>query len=207
MIAAGPEAVKLRAVPVRILDTLPDSNYHGCHLKPMPENIDSILEALAPFLISELRALGYSSSSPERDDLLQEIRVRIWKALRDREGKINFFNAYVKKIVFSVFINEVNKLARERRLIDAAGNDRDVIKGTEGDHAGSGNTLRQTIIESLETLGAAKRRAIELRFEGYTFVEIAALNRWSIRKAWGVYYQGIAELKDRLAKGGIHYED
>ena len=168
----------------------------------MPENIDSILEALAPLLISELRALGYTASSPDRDDLLQEIRVRIWKALRDREGEIIFFNAYVKKIVLSVFINEVKRLARERRLIDAAGNDRDMKKGREGDHAGSGETLRQTVVESLETIGAAKRRAIELRFEGYTFVEIAALNRWSVRKACAVYYQGIAELKDRLAKRG-----
>ncbi len=173
----------------------------------MAEYIDSILEALAPLLISELRALGYTASSPERDDLLQEIRVRIWKALRDREGKIIFLNAYVKKTVFSVFINEVKRLDRERRLIDAAGNDWDVIKRRGGDRAGSGDTLRQTVIESLETIGAAKRRAIELRFEGYTFVEIAALNRWPLRKACEVYYRGIAELKDRLAKRGIHDED
>jgi RNA polymerase sigma factor (sigma-70 family) len=173
----------------------------------MPDNIESILEALAPLLISELRALGYTASSADRDDLLQEIRVRIWKVLRDREGEIFFFDAYVKKIVLSIFIREVKKRARERRLINAAGTDGDLIRGGRGHQAGSGDRLKETVIESLGTLGAAKRRALELRFEGYTFAEIARLNHWSLRKACGIYYRGIAELKDRLAKRGIHDED
>lgn len=173
----------------------------------MPDNIESILEALAPFLISELRALGYTTSSPDRDDLLQEIRVRIWRVLKDHDGEIKFLDAYVKKIVLSVFIGEVKKRRRERRLVDAAGNNRDLTRGNRRNRPGAGDMLEETVIESLGNLGAVKRRVIELRFEGFTFVEIAEINRWSLRKACGIYYRGIAELKDRLAKKGIHYED
>jgi len=83
----------------------------------MPESIERILEALTPHLRSELNFLGYSAHSPDRDDLLQDILIRVWKALKDREDEIQYLNAYVKKIVFSVFINEVNRLERERKLI------------------------------------------------------------------------------------------
>lgn len=172
----------------------------------MLEDIDSILKALAPLLISELRALGYSSSSPERDDLLQEIRVRIWKTLRDREGKIFFFNAYVKKVVLSVFINEVQNICRQRGLIEAAGR-----SGTPIGDPGAGrerpeDLLRSEVEETMGSLEAAKRRAIELRLEGFTFAEIAHLNRWSTRKAHGVYCRGIKELRALLAERGIRHE-
>ena len=66
----------------------------------MQESIELILEALAPHLRSELDGLGYPTLSPEREDLIQEIRIRIWKALKDREGGIKYFNAYVKKSFF-----------------------------------------------------------------------------------------------------------
>jgi len=173
----------------------------------MPESIERILEALAPQLRSELNCLGYSAHSPDRDDLLQEIRIRIWKALKDREGEIQYLNAYVKKIVFSVFINEVNRLRRERQLISVAENRQRLENEDKEDCAGSDDSLRKIIVESLTALGGAKRRVIELRLEGFTLAEIAQLNDWSISKTCNCYYRGIKEMKHGLAKRGIYYED
>ena len=173
----------------------------------MPESIERILEALEPRLRSELNGLGYSAHSPDRDDLLQEIRIRIWKALKDREGEIQYLNAYVKKIVFSVFINEVTRLKRERQLISVAENRQRLENEDKEDCAGSDDSLRKIIVESLTALGGAKRRVIELRLEGYTLAEIAQLNDWSISKTCNYYYRGIKELKHGLAKRGISYED
>jgi len=173
----------------------------------MPESIEHLLDSLTPFLISELRALGYGPPSPERDDLLQEIRLRIWQAARERGGKIIFFNAYVKKVILSVFINEGRKITREKRLFDAAKREEDRAEGDRRDRPGAASMLRETFFESLEGLGADKRRVLELRLEGFSFDEIARLNSWSLRKAQSTYYRGIADLKDKLAKRGIHDED
>lgn len=173
----------------------------------MPESIESILEALAPHLRSELNGLGYSAHSPDGDDLLQEIRIRIWKALKGREGKIQYLNAYVKKVVFSVFINEVNRLRRERRLISVAENKWHAENMDKEDCTGSDGILREIIIESLTALSRTKRRVLELRLEGFTLAEIAQLNHWSISKTCNAYYRGIKELKHILAKRGICYED
>lgn len=173
----------------------------------MPESIERILEALAPYLRSELDGLGYPTLSPERDDLLQEIRIRIWKALKGRDGKIQYFNAYVKKVVLSVFINEVKRLRRERQLISIAEDRRSMGDAGEGNCAGSDNPLRDIIIESLAALGETRRRVIELRLEGFTLAEIARLYHWSVGKACNEFYRGIQELKNGLAERGIHYED
>lgn len=173
----------------------------------MTESIERILEALAPYLKSELSGLGYSPHSPDRDDLLQEIRIRIWKALENKGGNIQYINAYVKKIVFSVFINEVNRLRRERQLIGVAENELCLDNPVKSDCAISANVMKEKIIESLMALGGTKRRVIELRMEGFTFAEIALINHWSLRKACNAYYRGIGELKRSLAKKGICYED
>ena len=172
----------------------------------MPEDIDHVLEELAPLLIGELCRLGYPPSAPESDDLLQETRLRLVKALGDRGKKIKFLEAYAKKVVLSVFISEVKKLAMERRLIDAARSLQTPIRDPGASQERSEDMLEDAVAGSMETLGAAKRRALELRLEGFTFDEIARLNGWSLRKACGVYYRGIRELRDRLAERGIHYE-
>ena len=173
----------------------------------MPESIEDILEAIAPHLTAELNILGYTGRSPDRDDLLQEIRIRIWKALKDREGEIQYLNAYVKKVVFSVFINEANRLRRERQLISAVENRQHLENESKENCTGPDDALREIIVESLTALGGTKRRVIELRLEGFTLAEIAQLNHWSLSKTCNDYYRGIKELKNRLAERGIRYED
>ena len=174
----------------------------------MPESIEDILASLTPFLISELRALGCAAPSPERDDLLQEIRLRIWQVLRQNQGKeIIFFNAYVKKVVLSVFINEGQKTSREKKIFDAAKTDESRIDGYGRPRPGTTDMLKEVVREALESVGAAKRRVLELRLEGFSFEEIARLHSWSLRRAQSTYYRGIAELKDKLGKRGIDYED
>jgi RNA polymerase sigma factor (sigma-70 family) len=172
----------------------------------MPESIERILEALAPLLKSELSILGYSAHSTDRDDLLQEIRLRIWKAIRDKHGELEFLNAYIKRVVFSVFINEVNRLRQEKEMLCVAENEHGL--GGEGltDRPGLDSPLKQTVIESLEALGDTKQRVIRLRLQGFTFAEIALLQRWSLRKVCSLYYRGIREIKKQLSEKGVRCE-
>ena len=180
---------------------------NACRTEFMRESIEGILEAIAPHLRSELNILGFSAHSPDRDDLLQEISIRVWKALKAKEGEIQYLDAYIKKVVFSVFINEANRLRRERQLISAVKSEQQLANENKENALGSDNALREKIIESLSVLGGTKRRVIELRLEGFTLADIARFNHWSLSKACNDYYRGIKELKKGLAKRGIRYED
>lgn len=173
----------------------------------MPELVELILKKLAPYIRAELDGFGYPSHIPDSDDLLQEIYIRLWKALEARGGQIEFINSYAKKVVFSVYINEVNRIRRERQLISVAENQQRL----EGDGTvcgpGSDDFVKEIVIKSLSALSRTKRRVIKLRLEGFTLAEIARLNHWSLSKVCNNYYRGIRELKQKLAKRGIYHED
>jgi RNA polymerase sigma-70 factor, ECF subfamily len=169
----------------------------------MPEPIEKILEEMAPRLRDELCGFGFSARSPDGDDLLQEIRIRLWKALKARDGEIEFINSYAKKVVFSVFINEVNRIQRERKLINKAENQERFECGGRGCAQESDESLKEAVVQSLSALSKNKRLVIKLRVEGFTLAEIAQLNHWTLSKVRNSYYRGVQELKKRLRRRGI----
>src|SRR5512138_2377185 len=87
----------------------------------MADSIDETLKEITPRIRAELNKLGYSAHIPESDDLLQETIIRLWKALENRDGKLEFINSYVKKVALSVYINEVNRIRREKQFVASAG--------------------------------------------------------------------------------------
>jgi RNA polymerase sigma factor (sigma-70 family) len=165
----------------------------------MTEEIDRALRALMPVFISELKALGCPLSAADTDDLLQEARIRIWQALSSPGKKIYFLDAYAKRVVLSVFINRIHKRCRERGLIKAAGS---LIAGPGTGRESSESLAASAVADALRSLGAAKRRTVELRLEGFTSAEIAHLNGWTTRKAEGLYERGIKEIRALLVKKG-----
>jgi len=90
----------------------------------MADSIDETLKEIIPRIRAELNKLGYSAHVPESDDLLQETIIRLWKALENRDGKLEFINSYVKKVVLSVYINEVNRIRKENQVIFSSGGQR-----------------------------------------------------------------------------------
>ncbi len=169
--------------------------------------IESILRALAPHLRAELQSLGYPAYSPQGDDLLQEINVRIWKALEGRPEKKIFLGAYVKRVVFSVFINEVKRANQERSQLCRSGRQLCGQVEEASPRQGSKDDLKEIVVESLSSLSPAEGRVLRLRLEGFSFVEIAKLMAWPVRRTHFAYYRGIREIKKILARRGVYYED
>jgi DNA-directed RNA polymerase specialized sigma24 family protein len=171
------------------------------------DGIEKLVGDLSSYLISKLNSLGYQRHGIERDDLLQEIHIRIWKAYRDDGHNIRYFNAYLKKIVHSVFINEINKINKENKALAMGGESLSPTSCTNGHGSPAGLSLKDVLVESLDDLNELKQRVIKLRLEGFTFGEIAQLNQWSLRKTHGIFYSGLKDLKRKLGEKGIHYED
>jgi RNA polymerase sigma factor (sigma-70 family) len=177
------------------------------NMEEAEDGIEKLVIDLSSYLISKLNSLGYQRHGIERDDLLQEIHIRIWKALKDDGHNIHYFNAYLKKIVNSVFINEINKINKENKALEMAGASFDPTNGTNNYGRTTDLSLKDVLVDSLDGLNERKQRVIKLRLEGFTFVEIAQLNKWSLQKTHGIYYSGLKDLKHKLGGKGIHYED
>jgi RNA polymerase sigma factor (sigma-70 family) len=171
------------------------------------DGIEKLVGDLSSYLISKLNSLGYQRHGIDRDDLLQEIHIRIWKAYKDDSHNIQYFDAYLKKIVYSVFINEINRINKERKALVMGGERLKPVNGNNDHGPAADLSLRNVLVDSLDDLNETKQRVIKLRLEGFTFSEIAQLNQWSVRKTHGIFYSGLKDLKHRLGEKGIHYED
>jgi RNA polymerase sigma factor (sigma-70 family) len=177
------------------------------YIKAAENGIEKLVGDLSSYLISTLNSLGYQGLGIERDDLLQEIHIRIWKAYKDDSHNIKYFNAYLKKIVHSVFINEINRINKEQKALVMGGERLNPVNGTNEHSPAANLSLKNVLADSLDNLNETKQRVIKLRLEGFTFSEIAQLNQWSLRKTHGIFYSGLKDLKHKLGEKGIHYED
>lgn len=169
----------------------------------MNDSIERILKEITPRLRAQLSKLGCPANSPESDDLLQESMVRLWKALENRGGKLEFINSYAKKVVFSVYINEANRIRRENKLIYTAGGERRNEYEAAGGRADPSKPLKEAVLASLSALPEARRHVIRLHMDGFSLSEIALLNQWPFSKVRDYYYRGIEELRGRLARKGF----
>jgi DNA-directed RNA polymerase specialized sigma24 family protein len=177
------------------------------NLSPTDTGIEKIVTDLSSFLVSKLNSLGYQRHGLEKDDLLQEIHIRIWKAYKNNHHNIQYFNAYIKKIVYSVFINEINRINKEHKVLETGGPCLDSYNGSNGCGAAPDDPLKSILVASIDGLNKTKQQVIKLRLEGFTFDEIARLNQWSYRKTCNIFYRGLKDLKRKLGEKGIHYED
>jgi RNA polymerase sigma factor (sigma-70 family) len=169
--------------------------------------MEDILKGLSSHIASTLGSLGYQYHGIERDDLLQEVYIKIWKTIRDNDYEIRYLNAYIHKIVYSVFIDEINRINKEKEALHVCGalsRPNNVRNGFAG---GDDEIARDALIRSINGLKEARQRVIKLRLQGFTLTEIARLNQWPYRKTCSVFYRGLKELKDRLRAKGISYDD
>ena len=138
------------------------------------------------------------------DELLQELRVRFWRARKD--GLRDLSAGYVRRAAISAALD----IIRRRRV------DRNV--SIEDDHAGAPplptlaanpaelldqSELAQRVALAVDGLAPARRAAVRMYLDGYRRAEIAELFRWSDAKTRNLLYRGLADLRAVLIAQGI----
>lgn len=145
------------------------------------------------------------------DDVEQEARVRLWKALRD-ERKIDDPASYLYRIAATATIDAVRRVRARRE--DPLEDGTDEAPRAEGlAHPGPSlerstgrSLLLQRIERVLEGVPPDRRRLLRLHLEGFTTQEIADLNGWTEPKARNLVYRTLGDLRDKLRAAGIQYE-
>jgi len=172
----------------------------------MPDGMEDLIRDLSSFLILKLNELGCQKYGIEKDDLLQEIHIKIWKACHNGR-EIQYFNAYVKKIINSVFIDEINRIRREDEKLRSSSVFVESQNGANGNGAPGGQLATDMLLASVDRLREARQRVIKLRLEGFTLEEIAGMNGWSYDKTYAIFSRGLRDLKRQLGRKGVQYED
>jgi RNA polymerase sigma factor (sigma-70 family) len=172
------------------------------------ELVERIIDEMSSYLASCLGSLGINRYSVDQEDLMQEIRIRVWKAYKSYDnGDIRYLRAYIKRIVYSVFINEINKHNKENRILESS---RLCYPRSEDRQDGDDSTsliLARSLNKGLEGLKSGQREAIKLRLEDISISDIARIKNWSLSKTRNNLYRGIKTLKRKLKEEGYDYED
>jgi RNA polymerase sigma-70 factor (ECF subfamily) len=136
------------------------------------------------------------------DDLEQEARVRLWRALR-RETEIEHPASYLFRLASSVTIDAMRRAtARRERFLESLTVPAVVSEAPAVDarEIADRRVELRRVQEALATLPADQRRAVGMHLQGFTPGEIAEIAGWTEPKARSLVYRGLRELRRRLGK-------
>jgi RNA polymerase sigma factor (sigma-70 family) len=156
---------------------------------------DKLLEDYAHLIFTKVRAFDHEKFGIDRDDLLQEIRLRIWRLCDSRRAAIRNMRAYIAKVVFSTVLKEIEKERLQRRIVDSQSSGISSLPPEGRNHPGGNRRLRDEFLAALGRLPERQSGVIRLRLQGFTLKEIALLKGYTLAKTRHLYYRGQEELK------------
>jgi RNA polymerase sigma-70 factor, ECF subfamily len=144
------------------------------------------------------------------DDLEQEARVRLWKALRS-EREVRDLASYIYKVAATTTIDAIRRLKarREQQLEpedpEATERAQPARDAGDGDQALDRRLLLEKVERVLGGLDGRRAQVLRLHLQGFTTTEMAALLGSTEPSARNLLYRGLKELRERLREEGITY--
>ena len=181
----------------------------------LPEQISAALETVIDQCAGMIRRVAWRHrlSDADVDEVMQEVRIRLWRAHQGGEDASEQIAAAPASYVYRTAMSAALDLLRRRR---ARRDDRTV--GIDDDQelfatAGGGpeqtveaSELTAQVARAIETIPASRRPVVRMYLVGYPREEIARLLGWSEAKTRNLLYRGLADLRERLTGMGIVWE-
>lgn len=170
------------------------------------------LEAATTRFSAMVRQVGrrYRLDESALDELMQEVRIRLWRARGTSEqiGETN--TSYVYRTASSAALDVLrrrrSRQADRHDAIDDGGVA--VLAAPEPDpHAAlEGSELAERVHRAIEAIPATRRPAVRMHLAGYPREEIAELMGWTEGKTRNLLYRGLADLREQLASEGVGWD-
>jgi len=171
------------------------------------EEFEAILDNFSRLIKAHIQKFDPQRYGLDPEDIVQEIKIRIWKILH-HERDIQNYASYIKKIVNSSVIDLLRKWKREEAAF-CAEKQRKVSETKDGYRAyvDCEDGLKEIVIEAIHSLIESRRRVVKLYLLGMNIEEISIYYGWSQDKTRNLLYRGLADLKKILKNKDIHYEN
>lgn len=146
-----------------------------------------------------VRVIGhrYRLSPAELDELFQEVRIRLWKALEDPDRIEATPASYVYRTATSAAVDLFRRKRRNRQQVPLDPE----VHGTPRPTPPGGHSPEEAAEElalALEGLDDRRRPVVRMHLAGYHFTEIAVLMGWTQGATRNLLYRGLADLKREL---------
>lgn len=142
----------------------------------------------------------------EVDEVVQELRVRMWKSLGTADLIRRAKPSYIYRAAISASIDIIRR--RRARRFEATSLDdgiADIASDTRrrADAGLEGDEITATVHRAVGLLAESRRAVVRMHLAGYEREEIASLLGWTEPKTRNLLYRGLADLRCILESWGI----
>jgi len=175
------------------------------------EQVSPALEGIVSRFAGMLARVGarYRLSAIDQDELVQEVRIRLWRSRATGElisllGASYLYRTAVTAALVVIRRRRMKTSGRDESLDDSAHLPLTLSGGvmTPDDELAS-HELAVEVDRALTTLPATRAPVVRLYLSGYSREEISELYGWSEGKTRNLLYRGLADLREALAQRGI----
>ena len=181
---------------------------------PGGDSLSAALEGVVTRYQNLLRHVALRHGVPTSDvhEVVQDVRVRLWRARPDSETISSLGVSYVYRTAMSAALDVV----RRHRGIGGAGREtgfeeagqEPVTQVTGGpEQVLARAEVARAVAEEVQALAEARRVAVQLHLAGYSRDDIAEILGWSKAKARNLIYRGLADLRAALGRRGVGPEE
>jgi len=166
--------------------------------------LEHVISRFDAFIRRSARRRGLQGS--DVDEVVQELRLRMWKSLGTAELIRRAKASYIYRAAISASIDIIRR--RRARKVDAAPLDdygdmmadphRSVDARLEGEE------VTAAVHRAVSLLAESRRAVVRMYLAGYDREEISALLGWTEAKTRNLLYRGLADLRKTLESWGIH---
>lgn len=142
----------------------------------------------------------------EVDEVVQELRLRMWKSLGTAELIRRAKASYIYRTAISASIDIIRR--RRARQFQSTTIDDGLAEVTadppqRADAAADAHDLAATVHRAITLLPESRRAVVRMHLAGYERAEIEELLGWSEAKTRNLLYRGLADLRQILESWGI----
>ena len=142
----------------------------------------------------------------EVDEVVQELRVRMWKSLGTAELIRRAKTSYIYRAAISASIDIIRR--RRTRRAQSRSLDDDVAESAtdtrhRADAALDEQEVARMVHRAMALLAESRRAVVRMHLAGYDREEIAELLGWSEAKTRNLLYRGLADLRQVLESWGV----
>lgn len=174
---------------------------------PRSDDLSAALESVVSRFATMVRSVGarHRLSDADLDEVMQEVRIRLWRADPKGEHVASLGASYVYRTAVSAALD----ILRRRRAYAAdrtdSVDDHSERLATASIPSADAETreLSERILAAVDALHASRRAVVRMYLSGYEREEIADLMGWTEPKTRNLLYRGLADLRSKLTSMGI----
>jgi RNA polymerase sigma factor (sigma-70 family) len=175
--------------------------------KPMEKEFEAFLARFMGFIRANIGRFNIQRFGIDPDDIVQEVRIKIWKLLESEKNVVNY-SSYIKKIVNSSVIDQIRKLRREEQVFQAEMQKQVAEREDAYKQEFLRNSIRKEIVGlAVESLIESRKNVVKLYLLNMGIEEISRYYGWTPHKTRNLLYRGLSDLRKILKNKSDDHEN